>query len=67
MICCFSFGSIIPAESNKISAMLPGTMRSNRKIAIDTPNRVTIISNKRRMIYDSMAVQRSSQTSSNRQ
>ena len=47
MIFALSAGSIRPAESNRMSAMLPGTMRSSTKIATDTPNSVSTISNRR--------------------
>src|SRR3954471_18756140 len=54
MIFCFSAGSIMPAESNRMSAMLPGTMRSSRKIATETPNSVSTIRPRRRSREDTI-------------
>ena len=39
-----------PAASNRMSTMLPGTMRSSTKMMTEIPNRVTSINTRRRTI-----------------
>ena len=47
----FSAGSTMPAVSNRISTMLPGTMRSRVKMITEMPNNVSNIRPKRRSRY----------------
>jgi len=46
----FPAGSTNPAASNRISTILPGTMRSSTKMMTEIPNRVTSIKTRRRTI-----------------
>ena len=43
MIFCFSAGFTIPALSNRISTILPGTSRNSTKIMTEMPNKVSSI------------------------